>query len=172
MLVAYLFDVVFQEFGVASHDRAVVAVLLREELFFLQGDARIENTRCALLDELHDVAVAELRRIADRLRRDRRHAQGIDLFGGRRRQHDAEPQLGEKREPERVVFVHVQHTRNAHHAARRLGGFQGGVMLEQALQLVGIEIRQGIAALLHTGPPLAAVSGNEFRPILEGADRE
>ena len=160
-LFAQLFHIVLQQLRITTHHRAVVAVVLREEFLALKGDARIENAVHALLDEIHDVAVAELGRIAHRLRRNGGHAAGVHFFGGRRREHHAEAQLREQGEPEGIILIHVQHTGNAYAAAGSLVRGERHVVIEQPLVLVVEEIGHAFVGSALACAALAAVAGDE-----------
>ena len=63
-------------------------------------------------------------------------------------------------EPEGIVLIHVEHTRQTDHAAPGCG-FRQRFVLEQALQFIGIEIGQRVFCLDLADAPFAAIAGME-----------
>ncbi|CED90575.1 Hypothetical protein AAM4_0743 [Actinomyces succiniciruminis] len=115
--------------------------------------------------------MGELGRVAHVLGGDGVHALLEQLVVGAARQHDAEAQLGEDREPQRVVLVHAQHPGYADLAAGVLPLAQAPVG-EGAPVLVVVQVGHvglGLAALLG-GATLAAVAGHVPLAVVEGGD--
>ena len=117
--------------------------------------------------------VGELGGVADVLAGDGVHALLEQLVVGAPREHDAEPQRGEHREPQGVVLVHAQHPGHADLPARLLALAQAPVG-EGAPELVVVEVGQVglLGAALLGGAPLAAVARDVARPVGEGGDGE
>ena len=157
--------------GVRGDDRAVVVILRRVLVVdHVVGFARVEYLRDALLDEVHDVAVRELGRIAERVRRHGRHALEVHLGTRLAREHDAVAELREECEPERVVLVHVEHARQADRAARGL--LERLVVLEEALVLVLVDVRRVGLLLLPADAALAAVAREVLAAVRELLHRD
>ena len=74
-------DVRLQKLGIICHDRAVIAVG-RAALVQIVGHARIEDRVHALFQQVFDVAVHQLGRIAHGIRRDGVLALHIHIAGG------------------------------------------------------------------------------------------
>ena len=89
-------------------------------LLALPTNTRHPNEVWVLGQQIHDVAVGKLCRIARGLGRHGLNAHVVRLCGGLVGQNDREAQLSEERVPERIVLVHVQRARNANGAARCL----------------------------------------------------
>ena len=106
-----------QRLRVAHDNWAVVVVGCGVVLLALPTNTRHPNEVWVLGQQVHDVAVRKLCRIAGGLGRHGLNAHVVRLCGGLIGQNDREAQLSEKRVPERIVLVHVQRARNAHGAA-------------------------------------------------------
>ena len=161
---AQLVDVEAQRLGVACHDGAVEMVAGALVLLALPLAAGEPDEVGVLVQQVHDVAVRELRRVAHALRRHGLDAGLIGFLRGRVREHHAPAQLREESEPERVVLVHVQRARNAHGAARRILLRQRRVVVEQALGLVLEQVGDlvGLRRLAkRAGALLAAIARDE-----------
>ncbi len=168
---AQLVDVQAQRLGVAGHDGAVEVVARAFVLLALPLAAREPDEAHGILagfrQQVHDVAVGELGRVAHAFRG---HGLDAGLVGFLRRrvgQHHAEAQLREEREPERIVLVHVQRARDAHGAARRVGGCQR-LVVEQAAALVFEQVRHVLALVQRARALLAAVAGDEAAALAGG----
>ena len=147
--------VVTDNLGVGRHDGAVEGVLGLGELL-LEVDAGVEDRRDALVQQGLDVPVDELGRVAHVLRGDGLHARLEQVVVGTARNHDAEAQRGEHREPERVVLVHAEHARDADVAAERL--FLGeAAVSEDPLVLPVVEVGQ-VGLLRHALQGCAALA--------------
>ena len=132
--------VVTDNLGVGRHDGAVEGVLGLGELL-LEVDAGVEDRRDALVQQGLDVPVDKLGRVTHVLRGDGLHAGLEEVVVGAARDHDAEAQRGEHREPERVVLVHAEHARDADVAAERLLLGEAAVA-EDPLVLPVVEVGQ------------------------------
>ena len=135
-------------------------------------DAGIENAVYALFQQVFDVAVDELGRIAGRIGGDRVHGLFKQFLGGWVGQDDGVAQLGEESKPEGIVFVHVQHAGNADGAAGAL--LQRFVLVEQQIVLDLVHVGQRFLAGCRRagGAPFAAVARNEGTAVVEGVDRQ
>ena len=160
--LAQLVDVQAQRLGIARHNGAVEVVAGGLVLLALPLRTRHPDEVRMLVEQVHDVAVRKLRRIAHALGGHRFDAGLVGLLRGRVGQHHPVPQLREEGEPERVVLVHVERTRDAHGAARRVFGGQG-LVAEGALGLVLEQVRHGrlLGAGAQTLALLATVAGDE-----------
>ena len=115
--IGELVHVEAQRLRVAHDNWAVVVVGCGVVLLALPTNTRHPNEVWVLGQQVHDVAVGKLCRIAGGLGRHGLDARVVRLCGGLVGQNDREAQLGEKRVPERIVLVHVQRARNANGAA-------------------------------------------------------
>lgn len=117
------------------------------------------------------MAVDQFGRVAGRVRRDRVH--GLFKQGLRRRvrEDDGVAEFGEEREPEGIVFVHIEDPRDADGAARRI--FYGLVAEEQVIFDL-VHVGQGLLAgcCRAGGTAFAAVAGDEGTAVVEGVDRQ
>ena len=115
--------------------------------------------------------VDELGGVAHVLRGDGLHAGFEEVVVGAARDHDAETQLGEHREPEGVVLVHAEHTRDADVAPEHL--FLGeAAVSEDPLVLPVVEVGQ-VGLLRHAlqgCTALAAVARHVALAVGEGRD--
>ena len=121
-----LVDIQAQGLGIAHDDRAV-EVIARAFVFltfpFRTGHPDEVDI---LIEQVHHMTMRELRRIAHALGRHGLDAGFVGLLRRSVRNLNAEPELIEEREPERIVLIHVERTRYAHCATRcRFGGSQG-----------------------------------------------
>ena len=115
--IGELVHVEAQRLRVAHDNWAVVVVGCGVVLLALPTNTGHPNKVWVLSQQVHDVAVGKLCRIAGGLGRHGFDAHVVRLCGGLVGQNDREAQLSEKRVPERIVLVHVQRTRNANSAA-------------------------------------------------------
>ena len=162
--------VVADDLGVGRHDGAVEGVFGLGELL-LEVDAGVEDRRDALVQQGLDVSVDQLGRVAHVLRGDGLHAGLEEVVVGAARDHDAEAQLGEHREPERVVLVHAEHARDTDVAAERL--FLGeAAVSEDPLVLPVVEVGQLrlLGHALQGGAALAAVARHVALAVGERRD--
>ena len=124
LLVSELVDVQAERLRVAHDDRAVVVVGGAAVLLALPADAGHPDEVGVFGQQVHDVAVGELGRVAHALGGHGLDAGVVGLAARLVAHDDREAQLGEERVPERVVLVHVERARDAHRAARGLVGGQ------------------------------------------------
>ena len=169
--IGHGFDVVLDILGIRDDDRAVEVVLRARHLLMLVEHAGMEDGLDAVVDEPLGVSVGELGGIALGFRRDALHAQLVDRARGERGEDDAEAEVAEERRPERVVFIHVQHARNADLAARRIFRLERGIG-EHALTLVGEDIFAGFGSAFAAQGFFAAVAAHMAAAAGEDADRE
>ena len=157
---AQLVDVELQRLGVAHDDGAVEVVVGTRILLALPADAGHPDKVRIALEQLHDVPVGELGRIARVLAGhalDARLERGLGTGAG---ELHAVAQRGEEAVPEGVVLVHVQRTGDAHGA---VAGLLQGQHLAVEEQVV-LEVEEiGHIGALGLGPrsALAAVAGDE-----------
>ena len=123
------------DFGIRPDDRAVV-VVVRVGIFLpLVRQAGIENELYSAVYKRLDMPVRYFCGIAYRFGRHRFDALGINVARRPRRQLYRIPELGEEGEPERIVFVQVEHARYADRAARSFVLGQRAVVRKQPLVL-------------------------------------
>ena len=96
-----------QQLGVIRHDRAVIAVG-RTAFVQIVGHAGIEDRVHALVEQVLDVAVHELCRIAHGIRRDGMLALHVHIAGGHVREHGLKAERAQEGGPERGQLVEVQ----------------------------------------------------------------
>ena len=166
-----LVDVQAERLRVAHDDRAVVVIARRLVLLALPTDAGHPDEVRVLLEQVHDVTVAKLRRIADGLGRHRLDARLVGLLVRLIRQHDRETQLREERVPEGVVLVHVEGAGDTHGAMRCGLGVKYRT-IEQQLVLEGEEVGGERLGTLATRTLLAAIARDELTAVAEVVDRE
>ena len=162
--------VVADDFGIA-HDHGAVEGIVLAAFAGAVLDARIEDAVDALFQEVLDVAVDQFGRVAGRVRRDRVH--GLFKQGLRRRvrEDDGVAEFGEEREPEGIVFVHIEDPRDTDGAARRI--FYGLVAEEQVIfDLVHVGQRLLAGCCRAGGTAFAAVARDEGTAVVEGVDRQ
>ena len=160
-------DIQAQGLRIAHDDGAVVVVAGAFVFLALPLCAGHPDEIGALGDQVHHVAMADLRGIAGVFGRDGLDALFVGLLRGGIRNEHAEAQLGEEGEPEGIVLVHVERTRDAHHAAGRLFGGKR-LVVEKAMALVVEQIGNLALALRHAGAALAAVAGDEATVLARG----
>ncbi len=171
ILLANLIDIERQRRGVAHDDGAVVAVTGRRVLLALPAHARHPDKVDIAVDEVHNVAVAHLCRVAHALGRHGLDARLVGLFARLVGQLHAKAQARKERVPEGVVLVHVERARDADGAARGLVGAQHLAVKEQIVLLFEEVGRLGLL-LFVAGTLLAAVTGNEAPAAAKIVDGE
>ena len=105
---------------VGGDNRTIVMVLGLRELLALVGDTGVEDILHSLLDQPLHMSVSKFRRVAFRLAGDGFDSQLIDLPGRGWREYHTVFQVSEKPEPEWIVLVHIQYSRNSHSPANCL----------------------------------------------------
>ena len=167
--ILQLVDVVLDVFGVRGNDRAVVVIYgFREFLTFI-GNTWIENILHTLTDQPGDVAVADLGGIAGGITWDGLDAKLIDLPRGSRGQDNAVSELGEEGEPQRIILIHVQNTRDSDFSARSLVRGQRRVA-EDAVVFPLVHVRNMVCVFLLSDSSLAAVSADVLAAAGEAVD--
>ena len=159
-----LVDVEAQRLGIARHDGAVVVIASTLVFLTFPFGARHPDEVGVLLEKVHYMSMAELRRIANRLARHGLDPGLVGLLGRRIAQNDTEAEAREKREPEGIVLVHVERTRNAHRPARSLIGRQR-LVIEQPVRLVVEQVRN-IRFLVDDPRALFAPIARDEAPVL------
>jgi len=86
-------------------------------LMFIEH-ARVENRLYSVVYKPLHVSVRKLCGIAFRLGRNRFHSEFINLSVGQRRKLDRKAELLKKFRPKRIVFVHIEDSRNTYHTSR------------------------------------------------------
>ena len=127
-------------------------------------------------DEVGDVRVDQLHRIAFRIGRDRFQRRDGDLADVRTGEDDAEAQLREEGEPEGIFLIHIERPGDAHGAAGRLARGERPVGEEPVIFPL-IDIGQGGAGRCLAGEgegsaPFAAVARYEGAAVGEGGHRD
>ena len=124
------------------------------------------------LQQVHDVPVGKLGRIARRFRRHGLNTFVVRLCGGLIRQNDREAQPSEERMPERIILVHVERTWNANSAARSRLLWQRFTVKEQLVlerkEVGGLVFLTAFSARAL----LAAVAGNKAMSAAKIIDRQ
>ena len=151
-----------QRLRVAHDNWAVVVVGCGVVLLALPTNTRHPNKIWILGQQVHDVAVRKLCRIAGGLGRHGLNTHVVRLCGSLIGQNDREAQLSEKRVPERIVLVHVQRARNAHGAAWSLVCRKRLAIKQQlVLERKDVWCLVLLSATLLTCAFLATVTGNK-----------
>ena len=166
-----LVDVELERRGVAHDDGAVVAVARALVLLALPAHAGHPDEVDVAVDEVHDMAVGELGRVAHRLARHGLDARLVGRLGRGAGEHHGEAQLGEHLVPEGIVLVHAKGTRDAHGAARGGLGRQALTVEEQGVLLLE-EVGGVGAGLLVASAALAAVARDKAPAAAEVGDGE
>ena len=146
-------------------------VARRLVLLALPAHARHPDEVRVLLEQVHDVSVGELGRIAHALGRHGLDAGLVGLLGGLVGEHHREAQVGEEGVPEGIVLVHVERARDAHRTARGGAGVEHRAV-EQQLVLEREQVGRGDLGLLVAGALLAAVARDEAVTVAKVVDRE
>ncbi len=158
--LAQLVDVQAQRLGVACHDGAIEMVAGRLVFLALPLAARKPDEVGVLVEQVHDVAVRKLRRIAHAFRGHAFDAGIVGFFGRRVGKHHAPAELREEGEPERVVFVHGKRARNADRAARSIFRRERFV-IKQAVALVFVEVGNVVFLVRYARALFASVARDE-----------
>ena len=161
------FHISTQNLGIIRHDRAIIMVVA-QMLVHVVAHAGVEDGLYALLDEIIDMAVHQLGRETDGIRRDGCLTGDIQLAAGERGNGHVKAQIRKQRVPEGQKLIHVEPHRQADCAARRV---LPAVVDErqQLFLLVGVKIQ---AALLPAAGnrPVAAVAADEPTAAAEIVD--
>ena len=157
---AQLVDVELERLAVAHDDGAVVVVVGRLVFLALPAGAGHPDEVDVALQQVHDVAVAQLGGVADAFGGHRLDAGLIGLLRAGIAQLDVIAQRGEEAVPEGVVLVHVERAGDAHRAILGLCARQALAVEEQVLlELVEVgHLGQGVRV---AGALLAAVARDE-----------
>ena len=117
------------------------------------------------------MSVCKLGGIAFRFAGDGLDAKLINLSGGSRGQYHSEAQACKEGEPERIVFIYVQDSRNADLSSASFFLFQRRIA-EVSLKLIIKEIRKLIFGFFFSEAAFTAVAGNKTSSAAEMIDRE
>ena len=164
-----LVDIVLDILRVGGDDGAVVVVARVGKLISLIRHAGVEDELQPLADEPGHMAVGQLGRITLGLAGNGLDAQLVNLPRGSRREHHLVLQLGKEGVPEGIILIKVQHTGNAHLAPDSLVRRQG-LVAEDPLVLVFVQVRDMILVALLADAALAAVAGDELAAAGEAVD--
>ena len=171
-VVLQVLDVINDVLRIGGDHRAVVVIARIRRFVPLVRNARVPDELLAVLHQPLDVTVCDLRRVALGLGRDRLDAELVDLTCAGRGQDGPELQLTEEGRPERIVLVHVEHTRDTHLAT--LGEIdRKRLVIKHALHLVSEEVRNVGLRLRLSETTLAAVAGDEVpagAELVDGQD--
>ena len=132
--------IVLNIFRVGSNDRAVIMVVRISKFFPLIRDGRIENVLYSLVDEPLHMSVCKLGRITFGFTRDGFDSKLVNLSRRCRRKNDTESQFSEKCKPERIIFIHIQNTRDTDHSAAGIGLFERSI-IKVTMQLIFKKVR-------------------------------
>ena len=82
--------------------------------------------------------------------------------------------MGEEGKPEGIIFIHIEHAGNAYGTAGSVSCFQRLIVVEQAVVLYLVHIRQRLTLFgRRTGSaPFTAVPRDERPAVIKGIDRE
>lgn len=134
-------------------------MVVAQMLVQVVAHAGVEDGLDALMDEIIDMAVHQLCREADGIRRNGGLTRDIQLAAGERGNGHVKAQSRKQRVPERQQLVHVQAHRQANRAAR--GVFPAVIHDGQQLfLLVGVEI-QAALLLVAGNRTVAAIAADE-----------
>ena len=117
------------------------------------------------------MSVTDLRGIAFRIAGNALDPHGVDILGGLGRQDDPVTQLRKEGMPEGIVFIHVQDARYADLTPGSLVKGQG-LVGEQPVELILVEVRHIFRIFLATQTALAAVTGDKPSSAGEFVDGE
>ena len=146
-------------------------------LFFVEvvAHARVEDSVHTLVQQVFDVAVHQLRRVAGGVGRHRILPLGVQLPRRDVRNDKIKVEAVEKRHPEEQIFVHVQSQRQADHPAMALvsGGVRSTLFADLAdlVELVAVHVRQ-LLVLAQTQRLFTAVAGDVAFAAGKGIDGE
>ena len=156
-----LVDIQAQGLGIAHDDRAVEMIACTFVFLTLPFRTGHPDKIDILIEQVHHMTMRELRRIAHALGRHGLDARFVGLLRRSVRNLNAEPKLIEEREPERIVFIHVERTRYAHRATRCRFGGKRFVVIEETCGLVLEEVRHLGLDSLGARALLAAIARDE-----------
>ena len=103
-----------------DYDRAVVMIVGFGKFIPFIWNTRIEDRLNAIVDQPLYMSVCQLRRITLGFTRDGINSQFVYLAVGYRRKDNPESQFIKECEPERIILVHVQYTRDTNESARSI----------------------------------------------------
>ena len=131
----------------------------------LIGNAGVENKVSLVLYQPCHMAMGQLCRITFRFAGDGFNSEFINFPGGLGGQHGTEFQSTEKYRPERIVFVQIQHSWNAH-GAPDCFFFRKGLVIKNPFVFVCVQIGNLFFVFFFSKAFFTAVSGDE--PAVSG----
>ena len=127
------------------------------KLLTLIGDTWIEDVFHSLLQQPGHMSMSQLCRITFGFTGDGFHPLFKDCLCGIRGQYHTIAQFCEECEPERIIFPHIQHTRDTNGASGCLFCCEGFIV-EQSVAFVFIQVRCRIFVLFFTQTSFTTVS--------------
>ena len=109
--------IIFDVFSIGCNHWAVIMIVCIFKFFPFIRNARIENKGHSLIDQPFHMSMCQFCRITFRFTWNRFDSEFINLTARRWREHNAELQFMEESKPERVIFIHVQDTRETDRSA-------------------------------------------------------
>ena len=116
MMIEVIRHILVDDLRIGRYDRTVEMVRRSSVFYRLVVDRRIEYPLYAVLDQPLDMSVYNLCRVARGIRRYGVHSALVDVLVCSRAQNDSESELCKERMPERIVLVHVEHSRDTYDA--------------------------------------------------------
>ena len=171
MFCGNLLHIVFNVLCVGGNHGAVVMVSRIRRLIPLVGDAGIEDKLNAFPDQPGYVSMGDLGRITFGFAGNGFDAQFVNLPGGLGRQYRGKAQLPEENSPERIVFIHIQDSGNAHLAPEGLIGRKGFIVKHPVILIVK-KVWNFLFRFILSQTPFAAVSGNELAAAVKLIDSQ
>ena len=167
IILEYIIHIASYHFRICGDDRTIIVIRRILILSSLVIDAWIEYPLGAMVHQPLDMPVHQLGRITRCIGGNSLHTLFIHVLAGYRRQLDAESQLGKHSEPERIVLIHIEDSRDAYYTSPGLFLCER-LVLEKPFQLILIEIRQLIHFLRRFSfSTLASVAHEELAAIAE-----
>ena len=112
---------------------------IRELVTFI-WDTWVENKFHAIADQPGYMAMGKFGRIAFRFTWNGLNTQLVNLSGGSRREHNLILQFCKESIPERIIFKHIQNTRDTDHSAAGIGLFERSI-IKVTMQLIFKKVR-------------------------------
>ena len=169
-----LFDVGSQQLGVVG-DHRTVEMVVTFTLIKIVAHAGVKDGGDPFVQQIFDMSVHQLCRIAGGVRRNRVLPFGIQRAGGQVGYHNIKVQVAEKCLPEEQIFIHIQSQRQPNHPAfTGVGSRSFSTVLTECanlLQLKAVQIGQ-LPLFSQSQRLFAAVAGNIPLPACKDVDGE